>query len=104
MKTLKSILLGTLIAVGGVALAMNAKTQESICTTPEHDGYTYPQGQIPPATSNPGNLPVGMAYAGKYEEAGGFSCTTNDERTCHWVYNLTTSQWEECKGNYVDLP
>lgn len=104
MKTLKSILLGTLIAVGGVALAMNAKTQESICTADGHDGYTYPQGQTPPATSNPSNLPAGMLYAGKYEEPGGFSCTENDEITCHWAYNTATSTWVPCDGNYVDLP
>ncbi|MBL1411500.1 hypothetical protein [Sphingobacterium faecale] len=104
MKTLKSILLGTFIAVGGVALAMNAKTQESICSTPLHEGYIYNRDGAPPEDSNPTNLPEGMESAGTYNQPGGFTCTTNDNETCHWVYDSANSKWIPCDGNYVDLP
>lgn len=105
MKTLKSILLGTLIAVGGVALAMNAKTQESICTELNHEGFSYPEGQTPPATSSPANLPPNMLSIGTYEED--FECSENNLKNCHWVYQPAQDgnpgQWVLCKGEYVDL-
>lgn len=106
MKTLKSILLGTFIAVGGIALAMNAKTQESICSERGHDGYTTSLPGNPTPTFNPlvDPIPSGWTNEGAYQV--GFECEQSND-LCHWAYKpgegSNPGEWIRCNGNFKNL-
>lgn len=100
MKTLFSIIVSLLIAASSIALAMHAQDQDPLCSAPDHEGFTYPQGQTPPENSSPENLPPNMHSAGIYQED--FKCDESDN-DCHWVYKPAEenepAKWELCKGD-----
>ncbi|SKB76026.1 hypothetical protein SAMN05660841_02183 [Sphingobacterium nematocida] len=94
MKTFRLLAFFALFGSVGYALANN---QQSICEDRTVESYRQIDDELPAPTLPPGADP-NMESVGFYQT--NFTCTENENITCHYVYDEQTNTWVQCTGDY----